>query len=47
MKQNRIMKNFLLRQGFDYPVLEPEEKRELLRLGALLGHKVKVVHKSF
>ena len=41
MAQNRCMKACLARHGFDYPVLEPEEKKELLRLGALLDHKVK------
>jgi putative transposase len=41
MEQNRCMKGCLARHGIAYPVLEPGEKRELLRLGALLGHKVK------
>ena len=41
IEQNRCMKNCLARHGIAYPVLEPEEKRELLRLGAKLGHKVK------
>jgi hypothetical protein len=41
MEQNRCMKDCLARHGIAYPVLEPGEKKELLRLGALLGHKVK------
>ena len=38
--QLQFMKAVLKRHGINYAVLEPEEKKELLRQGSLLDHKI-------
>jgi hypothetical protein len=44
LAQNRFMKACLVRHGIAYLVLEPEDKRELLRLGALTLFVVSQFH---